>query len=249
MKKKSVGSKLIAVVLIGILVFGTALSVTGAKKIKSKSVTLDATKVTLSVGDIATLDAQMKPINSTDSMKWTSSKTKVATVNKYGTVTAKAVGTTVVKVKTSSGKTAKCTVTVKKNLTEKDVNAIVKEKLQNTDAVSSDWKDGAKIALYDGQKLPLKCNGVTIDSVSIKKYHYNQFNSNGDFSPYKFKIKVTGKASGGIKSVRISLKFNSTGIGWGTSADVRSDGSFVIEEELLWGNDQKEFYINSIDTW
>ena len=70
-------------------------------------------KATIGVGDIVTLDATMNPVNSTDSLKWSTSNKKVATVNKYGVVSAVSAGKATITVKTSSGKTSKCTVTVK----------------------------------------------------------------------------------------------------------------------------------------
>lgn len=96
-----------------------------ASKIKSKSVSLNTSKVTVSVGDIVTLNAIMKPTNSTDTISWSSSKKSVATVNKYGVVTAVKDGTATITAKTSSKKKAKCTVTVKKTLSEKEISDLI----------------------------------------------------------------------------------------------------------------------------
>ena len=125
MKNYLTKSRLLALVLILTLVCGTAVTASGAKRVKSKSVALDVTSVTLSVGDVATLDATMKPINTTDSLKWSSSNKNVATVNKYGAITAKAEGTATITVKTTSKKTAKCKVTVKTYLTKKNVQSLI----------------------------------------------------------------------------------------------------------------------------
>ena len=81
--------------------------------IKSTKVKLDATKKTIKVGKTATLKAKMTPTNSTDTLKWTSSNKKVATVDKNGKVYAVKKGTATITVKTESGKKATCKVTVK----------------------------------------------------------------------------------------------------------------------------------------
>lgn len=125
MKKYLTKSRILALVLVLTLICGTAVTATGAKRVKSKSVALDVTSVTLGIGDVATLDATMKPINTTDSLKWSSSNKKVAIVNKYGTITAKGEGSATITVKTTSKKTAKCKVTVKKYLTKAEAQALI----------------------------------------------------------------------------------------------------------------------------
>ena len=78
------------------------------------SVKLDQSSIELEVGKTQTLKATVSPDNATNkNVSWTSSKTTVATVS-GGVVTAKAVGTTTITVKTEDGnKTATCSVTVK----------------------------------------------------------------------------------------------------------------------------------------
>ncbi len=70
--------------------------------------------LTLKKGAKGTLVATVSPFNATDrSVTWSSSDTKVVTVDEYGEVTAKAKGKAVVTVKTKDGgKTATCTITV-----------------------------------------------------------------------------------------------------------------------------------------
>lgn len=67
---------------------GAVFNADASPKIKSKPITLNVEQATIGTGDIITPDGVMKPINSTDSIKWSSSSQKVATVNKYGVVTA-----------------------------------------------------------------------------------------------------------------------------------------------------------------
>ncbi len=102
LNKKIVLCVLLSGLLITLLFGGT--SALAKTKIKAKSVVLDPSNVTLAVGDIVTLNAVMTPTNSTDSLKWTSSNKKVASVSKNGVVTAKAEGSTKITVKISGKK-------------------------------------------------------------------------------------------------------------------------------------------------
>jgi len=78
----------------------------------STAVTLNKTSATIKKGKTLKLKATLTPKNSTDTLKFTSSKKSVATVNSKGVVTAKKAGTATITVKTSSGKKATCKVTV-----------------------------------------------------------------------------------------------------------------------------------------
>lgn len=82
---------------------------------------LDATKVSLNKSALSlgiqqtyTLKAAMKPTPCYDSVKYTTSNKSIATVSSKGVVKGVKAGKAVITVKTGSGKTAKCTVTVKK---------------------------------------------------------------------------------------------------------------------------------------
>ena len=76
-------------------------------------ITLNKTEVTIKKGKTFKLKATLTPKNSTDKVTYKSSKSKVASVSKKGVIKAKKKGTTTITVKTSSGKKAKCKVTVK----------------------------------------------------------------------------------------------------------------------------------------
>lgn len=251
-----------------------------AKKIKSKSVSIAPKSMTLAIGDIAQLNATMKPSNSTDKLSWSSSNKAVATVTSKGMVKGKAEGKATITVKTTSKKTAKCTVTVKRYATENDILSAIKantctrddilstikdntytkeevdskissvetntkeyvtsdecinafaEKLKNIFATNesvlaaikentytkseidekiagistggscdctADFKDGDELSLYSGQQLPVTLSSssfdqpfeVTINNVSIKKYHYNKMHG-GSFHLYKYNIVIEG---------------------------------------------------------
>lgn len=76
-------------------------------------VVLDKTALTLTEGDVQTLTATVHPADATDqSLTWSSDNESVAKVDAAGKVTAVAEGKATIAVKTASGSTAKCTVTV-----------------------------------------------------------------------------------------------------------------------------------------
>ena len=78
------------------------------------SVAISKTEIKIGVKQKYTLTAALTPADSATYFTWSSDNTDVATVNSSGVVTGKKVGTAVITVKTSNGKTATCTVTVKK---------------------------------------------------------------------------------------------------------------------------------------
>lgn len=213
-----------------ILVYMNTFGIEAAKKIKSKSVSLSATTVTVAVGDIVTINAVMKPINSTDTLKWRSSDKNVATVNNYGTVTAKAEGSTTITVKTSSKKTAKCTVKVVKYLTKSEIKKLIQQNIlseetvkkliaensisketvkkliaensiseetvkkliaENNNSGSKEWQDGTELKCYNASQLPMTYKGITINTVSVKKYHCSEI-FDGHLQKYKYVISVSG---------------------------------------------------------
>ena len=88
-------------------------TITITVKQPATTVKLNKTSATIKKGKTLKLKATLTPKNSTDTLTFKSSKKSVATVNKNGVVTAKKKGKATITVKTSSGKTAKCKITVK----------------------------------------------------------------------------------------------------------------------------------------
>lgn len=82
-------------------------------KIPATGIKLNTTKFTLKKGKKKTLKITLKPLETTDTVKWTSSNSKVASVTQNGVVKAKKKGYATIMVKTASGKSAYAKVTVK----------------------------------------------------------------------------------------------------------------------------------------
>jgi len=74
--------------------------------IQIDEIVLNETEATLEIGQTLTLSAAIKPANTTDSkeLTWTSSDTKIATVNETGVVTATSPGTATITVETADKK-------------------------------------------------------------------------------------------------------------------------------------------------
>jgi uncharacterized protein YjdB len=82
--------------------------------ISVKKISISRTSVALSKGKTYKLDATASPSNATNKkLTWISSNPKVATVDSTGKVTTIKNGTAVITCKSSNGKTATCTVTVR----------------------------------------------------------------------------------------------------------------------------------------
>jgi uncharacterized repeat protein (TIGR02543 family) len=93
----------------------TVTVVAGSSSVAVTSVSLNKATAALTVGATEQLTATINPGNATNkNVTWSSSNTAVATVNSSsGLVTARAVGSAIITVKTADGnKTATCTVTV-----------------------------------------------------------------------------------------------------------------------------------------
>lgn len=88
-------------------------SITITVKQPATGIKLNKTSATLKKGKTLKLKATITPGNSTDKVTFKSSKKSVATVNSKGVVTAKKKGKATITAKTTSGKTAKCKITVK----------------------------------------------------------------------------------------------------------------------------------------
>lgn len=74
---------------------------------------MDKTELSLKIGLTETLTATVIPEDADDkTIVWSTSATRIATVDSNGKITAKSVGTATVKATTVNGLSATCTVTV-----------------------------------------------------------------------------------------------------------------------------------------
>lgn len=91
------------------------ITVKQAGRIAVTSIKLNKTSLSLKAGESETLTATVNPDNATDkTVTWTSSNTKVATVNQAGTISAVAKGEATITA-SSGEKSAICTIYVKSN--------------------------------------------------------------------------------------------------------------------------------------
>ena len=83
------------------------------KEIYATSVSLSSSSLTLEVGQTSKLSATIRPSNTTNkTLRWYSYEEEIATVDANGLVKALKIGTATIRVLTSNGKHADCTVTV-----------------------------------------------------------------------------------------------------------------------------------------
>ena len=148
-----------------------------------QSVSLNKTETSIQLGKSEKLVATINPSNATNTkLNWSSSQANVASVDDQGNVTAKAVGTTVVKVISEDGqKEARCTVTVtgipvesvSLNKTETSIQLGKSEKLvatinpSNATNTKLNWSSSqANVASVDDQgNVTAKSVGTTVVKV------------------------------------------------------------------------------------
>lgn len=84
------------------------------KPIEPRSISLNKSTLTLYEGDTYQLSATVNPINANDkSITWYSNNNSVASVDSNGKVISKSIGSANITAKTSNGKKAECSITVK----------------------------------------------------------------------------------------------------------------------------------------
>lgn len=92
----------------------TATCTVTVNKAVPEKITVSPASKSVNVGETFSITTQITPAEAAnDKLTWSSNNTSIAAVDANGKVTAKAAGTATINVKTSNGKTATCTVTVK----------------------------------------------------------------------------------------------------------------------------------------
>ena len=157
-------------------------------KIPSKKVTMNVKEIYVVKGKKISLKATMNPIDSTNKIKWSSSKKSVATV-KNGKVTAKKTGTAVITAKTTSGKKVTCKVHVVKKA--KKSTSIKLNKKQLTMKTGGRYELKAKVKPFNSTDI------VKWKSSNKKIATVDQF---GTVKAKKAgKVKITATTSSGKK--------------------------------------------------
>ncbi|WP_099469305.1 Ig-like domain-containing protein [Konateibacter massiliensis] len=147
------------------------------------SITLTKTKTAIAKGSSETLSASVLPENATDtSVTWSSSNTKVATVDQNGKVTGKAYGTAVIKAASVSNPsiTASCSVTVGYKITY---------------SLNKGANNSKNPAAYYKQK-------VTLSEPTRKGYLFK-----GWYTDSKFKTKITSISKSSTKNYKLYAKW------------------------------------------
>lgn len=162
--------------------------VTVKKGVLSKSIKLNKSKLTIDDGKSYTLKATFNPTNTTTkTCTWTSSNKKVVKVSSKGVITAVGPGTATITCKTKdTGKTAKCTVTVKKVVPTSVV------------------LDKSKYEVAYGKTLQLK---ATVYPTNSSDQSLTWTSSNPKYVKVSSTGKVTGLKAG--KTVTITVKTKS----------------------------------------
>lgn len=157
---------------------------------KIKSIKLNTTEKTLSIGEKLTLTPKISPNNTLKKVTWKSSNQNVAVVSSKGVVTAKSKGTTVISIisKDSGKKRAGCKI----NVTSGYTTASLKN-LKNTDI----FLDSAIEHIFEGQ---INAAG------NATGYHYDKIEDSAgriipgtktipnDLGVYQAKVEVKGVA-------------------------------------------------------
>ena len=183
------------------------------------SVSLNKTSLTLDVSKSYTLTKTVSPSKAVTSYTWSSSNTRVATVDGNGKVTAKKAGTATITVKTSNGKTATCKVTV--NLPAPQITGLanttggIKISWNKVDGAygyrlyykpaSGGWKrfkDTTATSFTDSGVVPNKTETYTIRCIDKNGNTISGFNSTGwskKYTPAAPTVSKLDITKGGIK--------------------------------------------------
>ena len=189
-------------------------------EITPTSVALNKTTLTLDTGKTSNLKATVYPSNAANKKcTWSSSNTRVATVDGNGKVTAKQVGTATITVKTSNGKTATCKVIV--NLPAPQITGLA----NTTGGIKISWnkvsgaygyrlyykpasggwkrfKDTTATSFTDSGVSPNRTETYTIRCIDQKGKTISGYNSKGwskKYTPVAPTISKLENTTGGIK--------------------------------------------------
>ena len=199
---------------------GKAAVCTVTVKKAPSSVGLNKTRLVLGVGEKFDLDSHLPSGCGACNVTYSKNNSKAASVRKAGgLVTAKAVGKAKITVKTYNGKTAVCTVTVKKA-----PNKIT----MNTGKITLGLKDS--FTLYADCPKGSSCSSLTFTSSNPKVVSVDK------------KGKITAKSYG--KAVITALSYN----GKKTSCKVTVEKNIITDLTLI-AKSQESFHGTKYRTW
>lgn len=199
---------------------GKAAVCTVTVKKAPSSVGLNKTRLVLGVGEKFDLDSHLPSGCGASNVTYSKNNSKAASVRKAGgLVTAKAVGKAKITVKTYNGKTAVCTVTVKKA-----PNKIT----MNTGKITLGLKDS--FTLYVDYPKGSSCSSLTFTSSNPKVVSVDK------------KGKITAKSYG--KAVITALSYN----GKKTSCKVTVEKNIITDLTLI-AKSQESFHGTKYRTW
>ncbi|MGN0468537.1 MAG: Ig-like domain-containing protein [Acutalibacteraceae bacterium] len=161
-----------------------------------KSISLSAKSKTLDIASKYTLKASINPKNaSDDTVKWSSSNTKVAKVNSSGVVTAVSKGTATITAKSNDGGfTAKCTVKVVRKVKSVSLN---KTSLKLYLDKTATLKATVSPSDASNKKITWKSSNTSVVKVS----------SSGKLTPVKAgTATITVKTNDGGKTAKCTVK-------------------------------------------
>ncbi|MBQ6843312.1 MAG: Ig-like domain-containing protein [Agathobacter sp.] len=136
------------------------------KKVTTKKLILDQTKVTLQKGKTVSLKVTRNPISATGKITWTSSNKKIATVDKNGKVKGVKTGTATITAKSSNGKKVTCKVTVKNPTVKLEkTKATIKVGKTTTIKIKSTFPENDKVKSYTSSNKKI----ATVTSKGVVK--------------------------------------------------------------------------------
>ena len=209
------------------------------------NVTLNKQNMTLVKGTSETLKATINPSDTTDSkvLTWTTSNSKVATVDSNGKVTGVSEGNAIITVRTSNRKTASCKVTVIKQVP----SVIYQTHIE--DYGWQDWKKDGQMAGTSGESKRLEGIKINLDNkgsyngtieycTHIEGIGWQDWRSNGEMSGTSgqskrleaIKINLTGEME---KQFDIYYRVHAQGYGWlGWTKNGNSAGTEGLSKRL-----------------
>ena len=235
------------------------------------SVSLNKTSLTLDVSKSYTLAKTVSPSNAVTSYTWSSSNTRVATVDGNGKVTAKQVGTATITVKTANGKTATCKVIV--NLPAPQITGLanttggIKISWNKVDGAygyrlyykpaSGGWKrfkDTTATSFTDSGVSPNRTETYTIRCIDKNGKTVSGFNSKGWSKKYTPAAPTITRLSNTSKGVSVTWNkiagvygyrlYQKTSNGWKRIKDTTAT-SFT--DSAVSANQTKTYTIRCID--